>query len=261
VKILKSHVMRPVYVVLVLVVGLLAFRYLYVPTDFGVHDRGFTYGWYRQGNIADWRQVTIKYQGRQSCKRCHPVEYDKITQMPHAIIQCENCHGPAMNHPYDPKKLPLDTSRELCLRCHSKLPYPGSARGELRGVDPATHHPGVPCVDCHIPHQPALQHLQSAGGNPRHENDYCRQCHRQQVDTLSGTPHAIIYCESCHGPAKAHPSKPAKLEIDATRDLCLTCHPDKKRHNISHACVTCHDPHQSGLEHLQFLPVSDEDQP
>ena len=47
---------------------------------------------------------------------------------------------------------------------------------------------------------------------------------------------------------------PAKLTIDKTRHLCLTCHVDKWRHNRGRTCVTCHDPHKSSLQFLQFLP-------
>lgn len=251
---MKSHAWRPLLVVFALVALILAVRYFYVPSDFGVHERGYTYGWYRERNVWDWQKLTNKYQGKETCFRCHAKQAESISFMPHAIIQCENCHGPALNHPTDPEKLPIDTSRELCLRCHAKLPYPGSARGELRGIDPATHNPGRPCVECHSPHEPRLENLPSPALARRHESEYCRSCHREQVDTVKGMPHEIIYCESCHGKARNHPSDPEKLSIDTTRKLCLQCHVDKVRHNVDHACVTCHDPHMSSLQNLQFLP-------
>ena len=53
------------------------------------------------------------------------------------------------------------------------------------------------------------------------------------------------------------PSDPAKLTIDTTRQLCLTCHATKTQHNATRLCVTCHDPHRSSLEFLQFLPTSE----
>ena len=251
---MSRHVWRPLLVVLALVALLFVFRYFYVPDDFGVHEPGFTYGWYREQNIFDWQGVAIKYQGRESCKPCHQKQVDAISGMPHAIIQCENCHGPAMDHPSDSAKLSIDRTRELCLRCHAKLAYPSSARGGLRGIDPATHHPDRACVECHDPHHPALTNLQSPTSTGRHGNDFCRSCHQLQVDTVKGQPHEIVYCESCHGPARNHPSSPAKLSIDKTRNLCLKCHVDKWRHNLGRECVTCHDPHKSSLQFLQFLP-------
>ncbi len=68
-------------------------------------------------------------------------------------IECENCHGPALEHPSDPQKLTIDRSRELCLRCHTYLPYPTSKRAEMKGIDPDQHNPGGECVGCHNPHQ------------------------------------------------------------------------------------------------------------
>lgn len=240
--------------VLVLIGLLLLVRQLYVPSDFGVHEAGYTYGWYREKNVGDWKRAEVKYQGKETCFRCHAKQAESISFMPHAVIQCENCHGPALDHPTDPQKLPIDPTRELCLRCHAKLPYPSTARGELRGIDPEAHNPGRPCVDCHSPHEPRLENLPSRPDVGRRESEYCRSCHREQVDLVAGTPHDIVYCESCHGPAKNHPSDPEKLSINTTRALCLKCHVDKTRHNLGHACVTCHDPHDSDLQNLQFLP-------
>ena len=254
---MKSHVWRPLWVVIGLVVIIFVVRWIYVPSDFGTHERGFTYGFYREHSIGDWKKVSVKYQGKDTCARCHKAETKALIGMPHSVIQCENCHGPGAGHPDDPAKLPIDRSRELCMRCHTKLEYPSSARGALRGIDPATHNPGTPCVECHIPHRPTLENLQTPSTAGLHSSDYCQPCHHEQVDTVSGMPHAIIHCESCHGPAGNHPSDPAKLTIDRTRALCVGCH-DKRNHNPGIACITCHDPHKSSLQFLHFLPKSDE---
>jgi predicted CXXCH cytochrome family protein len=205
------------------VVTILVVRHYYVPSDFGVHKNGYMYGWYRGRSVFDWKFVTVKYQGKQTCTPCHQKESDLRYGTPHANIQCENCHGPLLDHPTDPVKLTIDKSRDLCLRCHSKLPYPSSARGGLRGIDPATHHPGEACVQCHDPHHPNLTALQTTTADRRRGNDFCRTCHQAVVDTVVGQPHAVIYCESCHGPALNHPTDPTKLKIDKTRALCLTC--------------------------------------
>ena len=79
---MSRHVWRPLLVVLALVAVLFVFRYFYVPSIFGVHEPGFTYGWYRAANIFDWRAVAIKYQGRESCTRCHQKQVDAISGMP-----------------------------------------------------------------------------------------------------------------------------------------------------------------------------------
>src|SRR5450756_628577 len=99
---MKNHVLRPLLVVIGLVIILLVFRYFYVPQDFGIQRNGFTYGLYRTGAIEDWKKVTVKYQGNESCKACHQDVFDKMASYPHVIIQCENCHGPALKHPRSP---------------------------------------------------------------------------------------------------------------------------------------------------------------
>jgi len=152
---MKSHVWRPLYIVIAVVAVFAVARPLYVPADFGIHEGGYMYGWYRAGNIDDWKKFAVKYKDSESCKECHSDNYEKISASSHAIIQCENCHGPALEHPTNPPKLAIERTRELCLRCHAGLPYPTSGRKDLPAIDPDKHEPGVECVKCHNPHEPA----------------------------------------------------------------------------------------------------------
>lgn len=153
---MKSHVLRPLYVVIALVAVIILIRPLVVPKDFGVHESGFMYGWYRKGNEQDWKEFKVKYMTREYCKGCHPGKYDKVMGASHAVIQCENCHGPAVDHPADPPKLSLNRDREFCLRCHSWLPYQQTNRRLIPGIDPEGHNPGAECVACHNPHSPRI---------------------------------------------------------------------------------------------------------
>jgi len=128
-----------------------------VPKDFGIGERGYMYGWHRKSSEEDWKAFKVKYQSKEYCKDCHEDKYSSINQTPHAIIECENCHGPAIDHPSDPPKLTINKSREQCLRCHYPLPYPTSGRANIRGVEPDKHNPGIECVMCHNPHKPSLE--------------------------------------------------------------------------------------------------------
>jgi len=145
--------MRPLYVVLALVAIILVARTFMVPEGFGIHERGYMYGWYREGNIAEWKAFQAKYQGKEYCRDCHDEQEKQVLSSPHKTIECENCHGPALEHPSDPPKLPLDRTRGLCLRCHTYLPYPTSKRSEIKGIDPDQHNTGLECAGCHNPHQ------------------------------------------------------------------------------------------------------------
>lgn len=163
---MKNHVLRPLIVVIGIVALILAARIFYVPKDFGVHERGYMYGWFRKSNEEDWKKFKVKYQGTEYCKSCHDDKYTSIKKSPHRVIQCENCHGPAgtpegIVH-YDPDKLPklaIDRSRKQCLRCHFPLPYPTSGRAKIPGVDPERHNPDIECSMCHNPHNPNLEGL------------------------------------------------------------------------------------------------------
>jgi len=150
----KSHVWRPLFVALGIIAFMLTLRMFLVPSDFGIFERGYMYGWHRKSNEAEWQKVSVKYKTSEPCKECHEKNYSDIKQSPHADISCENCHGPLLNHPDDPRGLPVDRSRQLCLRCHLKLPYKASDRGSLKGIDPDKHNVGAECVMCHVPHNP-----------------------------------------------------------------------------------------------------------
>jgi hypothetical protein len=154
---MKSHVWRPLYVALGIVACMLLLRLVLVPKDFGIWERGYMYGFHNKANEAYWKDIKVKYMGQESCKPCHKRNYDDIKKSPHTNIDCENCHGPLLEHPKAPAKMSIDSSRSLCLRCHLKLPYKPSDRGSMKGINPDTHHPSEECVLCHYPHNPTRE--------------------------------------------------------------------------------------------------------
>ena len=146
------HVFRPLYIVLLLVGLIFVARTMVVPKDFGVHESGYMYGWYRKSNEGEWKDFKPKYLGKEYCIDCHAEQEQQISSARHNTIECENCHGPGGEHPSDPPKLNLDRTRDLCLRCHTFLAYPTSKRSEIKGIDPDQHNPGGECAGCHEPH-------------------------------------------------------------------------------------------------------------
>jgi predicted CXXCH cytochrome family protein len=149
----KEHVWRPLYVVFVIIVLSLAVRFFLVPDGFGVHERGYKYGYYRLGNIAEWESRESLFRTVADCGDCHR-QPETLAASPHVFISCQNCHGPAVGHPENPPKLAVDISRGLCLRCHAAFPYSAGGRDAIPGIDPLGHYPGGYCVGCHDPHQP-----------------------------------------------------------------------------------------------------------
>jgi ribosomal protein S27E len=157
---LKGHVWRPLFVVIVLVAFVVFVKQFIVPKGFGVIDKdvGYMYGYGRKGNIGEWKAYTAKFKfNNEYCKDCHSKNYEEMMANPHAIIKCEDCHGPVLDHPSDPPKLTIEKGKVECLRCHFLLPYPGSGRANIRGVDPAIHNPDIECTMCHNPHKPKME--------------------------------------------------------------------------------------------------------
>jgi predicted CXXCH cytochrome family protein len=131
----------------------------YIEPSFEAVSGDVMYQWHRTDNETEWQDIAVKYQGSDYCKDCHPGQHEKVTASKHAMIQCESCHGPAISHPMDPLKLVIDQRRELCLRCHSYLPYRPAVYSEfstgpipLKMKDPEEHNPGIECVNCHDVH-------------------------------------------------------------------------------------------------------------
>jgi len=152
---MKNHVLRPLWVVLAGIALLLVVRHFLVPSDFGVEEGGnFTYNYHRLSSNDDWKNFKVKYRGKEYCQECHEENVESLLDSPHEIIECENCHGPSIDHPDPNEFLPLDKTRELCLRCHAFLEYPNSDRGELMSIVDRTHKRRYECVKCHNPHDP-----------------------------------------------------------------------------------------------------------
>ena len=156
---MKNHVWRPLFVVIAMVIGILLFRAVYVPSDFGAQERGYTFGYHRLSNEQEWKEYPAKYKDTEYCNECHDDKVEEVASAHHAMIPCENCHGAAFDHPDNPEKLVIDRSRELCIRCHAKLTMPTSDRNDIPGIDPVQHNSGEECSECHNPHNPSLEDM------------------------------------------------------------------------------------------------------
>lgn len=159
---MKNHVLRPLWVAIVFVALILVARQIMVPKDFGVHGESFTYNFHRAGNVDEWEEFPLKFRGTAVCAECHAESGEKLASSAHAAIQCENCHGPGVDHPEteDPATMTIDPGRPLCLRCHADLGYTGINRANIPSIDPDAHNIGSACVQCHDAHNPDLEEME-----------------------------------------------------------------------------------------------------
>lgn len=148
-----------VIIIIVAVAGTIGARMIIAPS-FKAVDGDYRYQWHRVANEQEWKDIKVKYRSSTYCKDCHLEQFNKVTASMHAKVECENCHGPAIDHPDNPIKLSSDKSRGLCLRCHSDLPYRQGKYSELpkreiqlKMIDPDNHNPDMECIACHNPHK------------------------------------------------------------------------------------------------------------
>jgi len=158
---MKNHVLRPLWVAIAFVALILLARYILVPKDFGVQGDSFTFNFHRASNVQEWENFPVGYLGKEVCVECHEEKGEQIESSPHAIIQCENCHGPGREHPEteNPETMTIDRSRAQCLRCHADLGYAKSSRASIPAINPDEHNVDSECVECHNPHNPDLEEM------------------------------------------------------------------------------------------------------
>lgn len=159
---MKNHVLRPLWVAIAFIAIVLVARYIHVPKDFGVQGDSFTYNFHRASNVQEWKDFPVKYRGMEVCVECHDDKGEKLSASPHAVIQCENCHGPGLDHPEteNPETMEIKRSRSLCIRCHTDLGYPGDTkRASIPAINPKEHNVDSECVECHDAHNPDLEDM------------------------------------------------------------------------------------------------------
>ncbi|MGP8244601.1 MAG: hypothetical protein ACLQVN_08795 [Bryobacteraceae bacterium] len=145
----SAHLLRPALVLLAGLAIFLVIRSAIIPKAFG------QYGHYRPGALGLVRQHPFVFAGQGACVVCHDEEAQARAAGKHAHVACEACHGPLAQHAEDPAahvpKLPEVAN--LCRRCHEK---DAAKPKNFPQVVTAEHSGGMPCTDCHQPHNPHL---------------------------------------------------------------------------------------------------------
>jgi DmsE family decaheme c-type cytochrome len=224
------------------------------------------------------------------CQNCHSAQAESYRdsihgkkghpRAPASVGECAACHGDGTAHvkagggrgvggivnpsPRN-KAMAAEQKSKICLSCHDtsrRLAFWESGQHKKNDVS---------CGECHNTHgttaldndkmlradTPAASPYRTTVRQLAYET--CVACHREQrAQILKPSHHPIVegkvQCHSCHEPHGA--MTPVMLRAESARDLCLTCHTDKRGPWIwQHApvmenCATCHTPHGSAHNRL-----------
>lgn len=204
------------------------------------------------------------------CGPCHMTGYDKQGNqagMPGMIgtwaedgIGCEECHGPGSDHVKKPSKktVKIDRTAEACGKCHQRggmgdqPPVKGGFIKHHEQINElkAGSHGSISCLDCHNPHQRAIQ-----------AKNTCTSCHEDMYKSLAKNIHGKsgLSCKDCHMPKasksaiKVSPTEGDvrthlfKINTDPKANMFVTEEKDGKKKSyalgfvtMDFACLNCH---------------------
>ena len=237
---MPQQVIRLALVFLMLGAALIAARTYLIPKTFG------ELGHYRAAAVDANASRPMVYAGREDCAVCHDQRAEQFSKARHQTLSCEVCHGAAAAHIESPSehKPPAPRDRGYCPLCHG---YNPSRPTGFPQIDPVSHNPGAPCIQCHDPHAP----------EPPRVPQECSACHAEIARTKTLSSHATLECTQCHqvnerhkvDPRASTPTKPA------AREFCGQCHssdakaaPEIRRIDLSshwprYVCWQCHYSH------------------
>jgi DmsE family decaheme c-type cytochrome len=182
--------------------------------------------------------IRTKKQGTELCRQCHQdmIRYTFNKNRVHVPLVdktgCLNCHNP---HGSKQKKLLEDTQFKTCGKCHTdtvKLQEWSINNPKNEGLCKPIKTGN--CISCHAPHA-ADNILLIAQENI--SIGLCGKCHEWQTHSTHPIGEKVsdprdknltVECLSCHK-ACGTGNKPAMMPFETTYDLCIQCHPDRKR--------------------------------
>ncbi len=213
-----------------------------------------------------------------ACLDCHDDQNASLAGGPQVVltgvagyvptrISCTSCHvgtpahwedDPEANPMSNPAKLAVFDAAKACAACHA-----GVHQTNQQTLGPHAEA-GVGCTDCHQVHGAAVDHAQLRMEQP----DLCYSCHgdvRGQFHQPSHHPVAegMVSCTDCH---LMSDDGMARLSFDGANAACYTCHrqfegpfPYEHQATVDYSvegggCVTCHQPHGSGLDRMLNQP-------
>ena len=182
-----------------------------------------------------WETLNDAFNGTNPvCLPCHTVGFgemsgyiDQATTPQLAGVQCENCHGAASDHVFDPHGVQpaIDASAEVCGACHTGSHHPTYDEWSGTGHEFAFNNShSSSCTGCHAPLEPGSSHPTLGV-----ECAACHDSHAQTGNALAPEPgrdYQLLYPEVVI-------SAPSNFVDDATDPdrfgICGQCHHSRGR--------------------------------
>lgn len=179
-----------------------------------------------------------KKQGTELCQECHQETIKEISAKNRKHwplsdkVGCLNCHSP---HGSKQKRLLAGSISDTCGKCHADtVELQQWSIKNPKNVDLCEPVRNGNCVTCHAPHAAdnvlLIRQKDISKG-------LCGECH--QWETHSTHPigekvvdprdkNLTVECLSCHK-ACGTGNKPNMMPFETTYDLCIQCHPERRR--------------------------------
>lgn len=158
----SKHIWRAAILLIAGVIFVVSGRHFLVPASFGKA------GHFRNDSIGEYMEKPVMHGNDISCKKCHQDKYQSHAEGKHAVVRCENCHGPVVTHADGKDKIAdarVVRSWELCVFCHQPLRARPKDFPQLdfrehllsEDVPVKANIPQKICFMCHDPHNPGKE--------------------------------------------------------------------------------------------------------
>jgi predicted CXXCH cytochrome family protein len=165
--------------------------------------------------------------------------------------------------------MPVDTSPDLCGRCHS------DTRFGWQDWKVSTHYQrGMNCTTCHDPHSASIKKMPGARGEPATTDEVsalCINCHKEHSMDFPYTAHNQkgVSCVDCHVNHMENEDRAAHSVPDhsfnASLDSCNTCHAEQMHSSteqaVSGTTAPLPEPQTQGASFAAGTNTTEEPQP
>jgi predicted CXXCH cytochrome family protein len=196
-------------------------------TTCGNCHAGHQTSWATTAHADAW--AALPANAASTCKSCHSVTglgntvsgqagYDATQNAIYHDVQCENCHGPGLNHVKGvgqgmvvrPLAKLAASGDGTCAECHSGTHHP-FAEEWSQSAHAANDHNGATCIECH-----------EGRGALAKWGVKTNYAERDVTTSYQG-----ITCSVCHDPHGSANGKQLRFAIDdptPSANLCMKCH-------------------------------------